>query len=70
MSPKFYKFITLFELLAFSQLSLMPLLSLAKDEPLNANPDQYITVKSPSLKDYNIPLRLLGAPTHQPQRKR
>lgn len=63
MSAKFIRIVSFIQLIAFCQLSLFPLLSLAKDEPLNANPDQYISVKSPSLKDYNIPLRLLGAPT-------
>jgi cellulose synthase operon protein B len=63
MPFKFYRIVSFIQLVAFCQLSLFPLISIAKNEPLNASPDQFITVKSPSLKDYNIPLRLLGAPT-------
>ena len=63
MSSKFYRIVSFIQLIVFCQLSLFPLVSIAKNEPLNERPDQYITLKSPSLKDLNIPLRLLGAPT-------
>lgn len=63
MPAKFIRIVSFIQLIAFCQLSLLPLISVAKDEPLNANPDQYISIKSPSQKDYDIPLRLLGAPT-------